>query len=135
MRSLEESSQFQVVRFVDGAQNKTQGNDFATDVASANFVKRQLVKSILEGNLETVDLSDEDLATATMIADEDGELAAIIPHKWEDPSSPRPTPAGELTSTAAVSTPTASDDFTRLREVKVTKTLMGLETAAVTWKA
>jgi len=76
--------------------------NYATNVASANYAKRQIIKSVLEGKLKTVDLSEEDLETATMIVDQFGEEAAIILNKWEDPSSPRPTTASLVTGVPIV---------------------------------
>lgn len=75
--------------------------NYATDVASANFVKRQMVKSVLEGKLMTTRLSAEDLETATVIMDEDGSGSgyALLLEKWEDPVKPRPVAAMQVTAT------------------------------------
>ncbi|KAK5113992.1 hypothetical protein LTR62_003115 [Meristemomyces frigidus] len=72
--------------------------NFPSNVNSANYIKRQVVKSVLEGKIQSIDLSDEDLATATMVIDEYGEPAALLPRKWADDSVPRPTTADLLTS-------------------------------------
>lgn len=81
--------------------------NYATNVNSANYAKRQIIKSVLEGKLKTVDVSEEDLETATLVVDQYGAEAAIILNKWEDPSSPRPTTVALVTVVSAMQGHTA----------------------------
>ena len=80
-------------------------DNFPTSVNSANFIKRQIVKSVLEGKLQPIDLSPEDLASATMMMDDNGEEALYIPHRPEPRSSPQPTEAAFLTVAGGMHTP------------------------------
>lgn len=72
--------------------------NYASDIASANYIKRSVAMAVLEGRVATTELSDEDLESVTMIVDQYGEEAAILPDRWRDPSSPRPTHARMVTA-------------------------------------
>ncbi|KAK5129371.1 hypothetical protein LTR08_003556 [Meristemomyces frigidus] len=74
--------------------------NYATNLAMGNWIKRQVVQSVLEGKLESDDLLeefDERLQSATMVVNAHGEEAAILVTPWHDPSSPHPLDAEFVT--------------------------------------
>lgn len=102
--------------------------NYATNVNSANYAKRQIIKSVLEGKLKTVDVSEEDLETATLVVDQYGGEAAIVLNKWEDPSSPRPTTAALVTDVSTSQSYTAGSTTSISAAARMTESESARET-------
>lgn len=108
--------------------------NYPDDVQSANWVKRQEAKSVLEGKLEYVNVFEHESFVATVVQDKYGEAGALYVDAWIDPSSPRPVVVLSTTTGVRSEEPTAIPSVGSLTGAGLMKDPRPVETGSRAWK-